>query len=1041
MTTESHTPNPWNAGSYGTLTGSGAKKLASSRVAPLVALARGYWAVLDKEAAVAFANKYRGTAGVQTLKNSLTRFVADDDDMLAMPWHSARSVAEDGTDSKASLYQYRPSSPIADENGKVAKYKFFPGQSMVIDVHPATPVEWMQESNTVLVNEGLLKGDSALTAQLLAYGATVEELSKVIGDNGVPLTVSEARSLLQTIMLRVPKGLRTVIANSASVTTWDGKDGDWRKIGLRDKRVIVAFDGDLAENANVWRETDRIFKFIRQSKGQPALLTLFSTEVAAAQLAAGMDPADKLGIDDYLASIGTWETMLELISPDLPPKPKKEESNAVPGDWRINPFNDAIAEEYVEQMSPQSGQMEGRWVPRARVGGRLRSYIERRRPTEKEIRDGVIDDKQMMRLEDATCEIEISLLDRNQDVDDTPEVETVYGPSTLMSTSPQDWVRHAIQLPNEVLAHPDWPPRKGLDWLGALKANKRDQVESAVAWNTMGWVPVPDGTPAFIVGQQVLAANKHDRLLTKPGVDDRMLPGASKFGVVDNWDENPAELDAYKEQVREDIKSVLQAFVENGFWKNRATAVAVVCAMFRPTIPKHPGTTLYFVGPKGAGKSYTASFIMRAWQEKPGTWTGSALPGSAGDTFGAHENSVSLTPIWVIDDLAPQTDRRKAEQQASDLEAIIRAMFNNSAKRRLDGRTMEQRDVANPIAMLAITAENPPTVPSIQDRTLVFEVPKGAFDDSAEGGSEPGWREKELIRLCDVDGAPARLAAAMIRFWQQDDTGFGHSWADRQATLERIWNDEKETAFEVLSEEHGIPAGEAARFVGQVSSLGLSLNIMYHLAIWAGIDRDDPILDKLGGEDGYVRELYGLAAEGITRARSTTPGTALLKALGNLMATGKAHLRNATTPGAPPFSVRDGDSDPGGTIVGALNQSLGWEYDPKAATWVPKGENIGFFGVKDGKEIALFNTSNAFKAAQRVYPELIPHGQTQTQSWSSVYAENLALSRPARKETLAMRTALGSTDSKATAVSDRLSGVPVLAEKLFELTNGVDDEE
>jgi len=1036
MTTVStHTPNPWSASSYGPITGSGARKLASSRVAPLVALARNYWSFQDKEGATKFANMYRGAAGVGTLKNTLVRLVTidDDEDMLVMPWYSAKAVAEDGTAAKASTYQYRPATPIPSEDGKVAKYKFFPGQSMVIDLHPATPIEWLQESKQVLTTEGLLKGDAALTAQLVEFGpdGIVEELSKVFEADGSPISVPDARLRLQELMLSVPAQLRTVIATSASVTTWQGKDSDWRKVGLRGKRVIVAFDGDLDQNLMVWKETDKMFKYVRSEKGEPTLLTLFSAEVAAAQLAAGMDPEDKLGIDDYFDKIGTWQSLLDLQTPQLPAKPQTAEANAQHGDWRVHPQNDAIVEEYVEQTRPD-GSVHGQWVTRSRVGGRLISHVESRRPTETEISSGVVDDNQKMRLDDASCEIEIAMLDRNQDVEDTPEVFRVYGPSTLMSMPPQDWARHAIQLPNEVLAHPDWPPRKGLDWLGAVKANKRDRVESAVAWNTMGWVPVPGGTPAFIVGEQIIAASERDRLLTRRGVDERLLPGASKFGVIDEWDQN--DIDGYKAQVRDDIRKVLQAFVENGFWKNRAIAVAVVCAMFRPTIPKHPGTTLFFVGPKGEGKSYTASFIMKAWSGKLGTWSANSLPGSAGDTFGAHESSVALAPIWIIDDLAPQSDRRKAEQQLNDLEQIVRAMYNNSAKRRLDGRTMEQRDVANPIAMLAVTGENAPSLPSIQDRTLTFLISK-AFNDT-----EDGWREKALLEVCDIDGAPARLAAAMIRFWQHDDTGFGHSWVDRQEALERTWREQKDVAFEILNDEHGIPAGEAARLVGQISSIGLTLKIMYQLAQWAGMEPDDKFAKLLGREDGYMRELYDLAAEGVKRARSTTPGTALLKALGGLMATGKAHLRNATTPGAPPFSVRSGDEDEAGTDVATLNQALGWEFDARQSTWVPKGPAIGYFGAKNGEQIALFDTSAAFKEAQRAYPELIPHGQTGTQSWGSVYTEGLALGGGNRKESVAARTTLTSTDEKE-KVSGRLSGIPVLASKLFELAGGDTEEE
>lgn len=1032
MTTDTHTPNPWNELSYGPITGSGAKKLASSRVAPLVALARGYWAVADKEGAGNFANMYRGAAGAQSVKSGLVRLVApQDEDLLAMPWFAARSVAEEGAGARAMVYQYRPSTPVFNEDGKAAKYKFFPNQNMVIDIHPSTPIEWLEDSKEVLVTEGLIKGDSALTAQLLQYDTSIEELSKVYGQNGSPMTTGEARLELQALMLRIPASLRTVVASSASVTTWQGKDADWRKIGLRDKRVIVAFDGDIGDNLMVWRETDKIFKFIRQEKGTPLLLTLFSPEVALAQEVAGI-PDEKIGIDDYFQHLGTWQTLMDLKDAQLPGKPQSDEPNAMHGDWRIHPKNDAIVQEYVEQTNPSTGNTSGQWITRARVGGRLLSHVESRRPTEMEIHDGSVDEAEKMRLENASCEIEIALLDRNQDIDDTPQLFRVFGPSTLMSIPPQDWTRHAVQLPNQVLAHPDWPPRKGSDWLSALKANKRDQVEEATAWNTMGWVPVPGGTPAFIVGKQVIASNPAEEKLTRRGVDENLLPGSSKYGVIDDWDAN--DVDGFKAQVREDLAAVLEAYVDNGFWTSRTNAIAILCGAYRGTMPKRPGTTLYFVGPKGKGKTFSSSFLMRPWQSKVGTWTRHNLPGSAGDTFAAHESSISMTPIWVIDDLAPQPDRRKAEAQEAALGDVIRANHNNASKRRMDGRTMSQRDVANPMAMLAVTAENQPTLPSILDRILVLHFGEGSFDDS-----EGGWREKAIEKLCNEDGAPARLAAAMIRFWQQDDTGLGTSWADRIDSLERIHEEEKEIAFALLKEEYGISAGEASRAVGQVTSLGLTLSVMYQLAKWAGVEEGDPILDKLGGEDGYSRDLYRLAAVNVTRARATTPGSALLQALSGLMRSGQAHLRNATTAGAPPFSVRSGAEDVGGTDVAALNEALGWEFDARQSTWVPRGPSIGYFGSKNGEQIALFETGAAFKAAQRAYPDLIPYGQGSTQSWGSVYSEGFALGQPTRKETVATRMTLGPSEPGASdKLSARYSGVPVLAAKLLD-PSGIED--
>lgn len=222
--------------------------------------------------------------------------------------------------------------------------------------------------------------------------------------------------------------------------------------------------------------------------------------------------------------------------------------------------------------------------------------------------------------------------------------------------------------------------------------------------------------------------------------------------------------------------------------------------------------------------------------------------------------------------------------------------------------------------------------------------------------------------------------------------------------------------------------------VKQVASLSLSLRVLYELAIWCGIPVEDPILDHFGaGEGTYTDELHELAASSIIKSRKSTPGRSLVEALSRLLASGRAHLCNPTTPGAPPFVARTGDN--GGAEVAALNQRLGWSYDPSRSTWVPGGNNIGYFGTNAaGEQVALFDTVNAFSESKRQYPNLIPHGQTGTVSWESVWSEGLtptAASR--RKESVASRMSLGE-DSGEETESVRLSGVPVLVEHLLSAT-------
>lgn len=1011
--------NPWNKTSYGAITGSGATKLADSKVAPLVALARGYYRVADKTQTKALAERATAATSVISLTRQLNTLIASDEDILVMPWFALSAVSDMGMSAKSYNTQYRPSKPIRDAEGKTRKYAWFAGERLVIDLHPATPVEWLDDSLTVLMTEGVIKGDSALTSVLLDSGISVDVLSETPSPE-------EARSRLNALMLGIPKSRRVPIVNSASVTTWEDQNDQWRHIRFTDKRVVIAFDGDLAENRMVWKQTKNAMRFVQDRKGRPVILDLFGVEVATAQIEAGMDPADKLGIDDYLSKVGTWETLMSLQTDRLPDEPEAAERQASVGEWRVHPGNAARVQEYAQEQNPDGSKKPAQWMDRYRVGGRVVNTTAKRRPTAQEIRSGVVDAYQEMLLASAECEIEVALLDPGLDWDQEPTLHRVVGPATMLALPPSEWPKHASTLPNEVLNHPDWPPRKGQDWMSAVKANQRDAVEQVIAWNTMGWVPVHEGHPAFIIGNQVLGKTEKDELRTKTGVTENSLPGMSGFGLVDDFRTMSPE--DYKAQVRSDIKRTLKVFIDNGFWTNQSTGVCVLAAMMRPTIPLRPGITLYFVGPRRAGKSHSAGFVLSGWESRYGTWNGSNLNGQASDTAASVEHAVAHSPIWIVDDLAPQPDRRKAEEQESAIAQIIRGVHNGSARRRMDGKTMTQREVANPIALLVLTAENPPNVASIQERIISIRVPRGAFDDT-----EGRWRERELDDAI-AEGIPSRLNAAMVRLWMQDDAGMGTTWGERQRHLNAMFAAERDVALEELSAGYGIEHGEAARHAAQIASLGLSLQVLYDLALWAGLDASDPALQRFGsGKDSYMNALYEMAAASIKKARQGSPGRALTEAIARLLASGKAHLRNPTTAGAPPFVNRESD-DTGATRLGGMNEALGWEFSRD--TWTPKGTPIGYYGVNaEGEQVCLIDTQTGFQEAKRSFPALIPHGQTAPSSWDSVWQEGLAI--PAAKPRPGSAAARVSISEGPEASSERLSGVPLKLSSLLDAS--IDD--
>ena len=164
--------------------GTGAAKLADSAVAPLVAWARGYFDITaaNFEARMKEMNQRKNSGTYKKWDRVMNRA---GEDGLAMPWFSATTVHNHsrgaGTPIVADEWQVRPSDPPKQEGHTAEKPKFekymFPTKARTpLDIHPATPHEWIDHTPLVMVTEGLLKGDSALTGWLLDRGITRAEL-------------------------------------------------------------------------------------------------------------------------------------------------------------------------------------------------------------------------------------------------------------------------------------------------------------------------------------------------------------------------------------------------------------------------------------------------------------------------------------------------------------------------------------------------------------------------------------------------------------------------------------------------------------------------------------------------------------------------------------------------------------------------------------------------------------------------------------------------------------------------------------------------
>ena len=1005
---------PWTTAHYSPLvTGSGAAKLAASGIAPLVAAARGYGVFSDPEAAKVVAKKSSLATGAVALRTKLVAMVANDDsDVLTIPWFGLGAVVAEGRNTRSRTTQLRPSHPLINAQGKPAKYEFLPGESTKLDVNPATPSEWITSGHQILMTEGVLKGDSALTALLRSAGISDAALT-------IPVDPAEARSALEILMLGVPVADRVPIVSFAGVANW-ASQADWRSVQLRDRRVIVAFDGDATTNFNVYKQAALLFDFVTTKGGTPSLLNLGSLEAEVAKLAAGVNAETKLGIDDYLAQVGDWAGALSLIQADLPPEPMRADNEMFPvGTWRVNPESEYLVEELAGRMGPDGSMGEPFWQPRTAIGGRIHSIEELRIPSRQEIRTGVIADH-ISSVASSSCVLELHWLDPATGEERSG---TVTGPTDLLAYSPNDWDRKGASVPDEVLMHPEWPPRFGQQWLSAIKAHRTAEIQRRSAWDAMGWVPVKGGHPAFIIGGQVLGKTVEDEQRTVPGVTELVLSNSSKFGVIDTYAETSTE--EYKAQVLADIEAVLDGYIEAGAWADRFSAAAAVGAMYRPTIPAPVTTSMYIYGPPRAGKSFHAAHMMGGWQCTLGTWSISNLPGSAGDTLAFVEFALARTVIWVADDLAPSTNRQQAEAQEAKVGDLIRAVHNGAPRQKMDGSKGTPRPQGASSTLFIVTAENEPQVASVRERVIAVNTPEGAFT----GGDAVA----ALDELISINGAPARLTAALIRFWLSDNE-FGTTWAEKTAGVAARISELTRFAATTLEQEHGMRAADSTRHARIAAELAVTFEVLALLAESVGMSEDHPLMAKLGREEGaYMHDLFAGAARTIRSQRTSKPGRSLVSALRHMLEAGLAHIENPNTPGQPPVEAEGNGGPDEAARVAQLNRALGWVPD-SSGVWMPKGQTLGFYGVtpRGGEKVVLFNAQNAFGLAKRLHPDRILGGTNANSSWNSVWGEGLCANRKKRDGVVTVEQKLGAVvDGEIVTGRIAKAGVPVLLDALL----------
>lgn len=977
------------------LPGHGAAKLSSSGVAPLVAAARGYMTVTPdnlRQQAEALRLTPMNSAGATQLKKAVA-----DEDAMVMPWVRMDSTLENarrGTKATPTAIQFRPSTPVINDDGEPSKYLNIRGVPTVLDVNPATPAEWFLDAPRILLTEGIIKGDSTLTALLRHHGVSEETLGNDHGGDPVA-----ARAALREAMKNIPVEDRVLIISFVGVANWR-QNPEWTSLHLAGREPWIAYDTDVATNAQVWKQASDLVTYLEGSRKTKPARFINVPPVAG-------DP--KAGLDDYFAAPpedggGTWADVESLLG-ELPDRPSTEHGGEDVGALRVHPDGHCV-EESVAVNDPTGRMVGTRWEPIADIGGRIKSVELTRAPTDEEIETGILgkgvgSEGDPGRSKLSGVEIELTWKDPANP--DRIVTANVTGPAAILNYRPVEWPRQGARIPFNVLRHPKWPPKEGDKWLEAIKTNRPEETIEKVRWSSMGWVPSDEGAPQFIVGSQIVTADGivEDADTSIIGVTDHELPGAEDFGVIAPDHDRDGTDEKWMAQAKADLEEVWAAYIDSGAWTDQNVAATVLAIGLRPALPLPCQTVGYMVGRPRSGKSWTAAATMAFWTSKvPGAWHNNHLPGKATDTVASMENAVARTPIWVADDLAPSTDRRQASSQEAALGDLIRSVFNRSGKRRMKA-DMSARDVNKPKALLVLTAENEPSVHSISERIVRLTFGSGSLNPDRNVTSK-------VVATYSETGAAARLAGAFIR-WHAWRAKTADGWADLYSRWSIAKDAARASAAEIISGSSD--QGQADRHATMAADLMVTYSILAEFARDIGADKR---IVRACNREMQVRVANQVAAAHDAQ-ESSAPGRSTIEAIATLLRSGQGHIAHAEMATSAPSNDD------------LRNLVLGWVPGTEQGQMRPTGRTIGWLlKTRDGKqEVALLDPKTAFNEAQRAYPDIIPYGNKANQAWAAVWDEGLALSpdHGGWKRRSNGRSPLNTVD--VTVGGTRLRGVPV----------------
>lgn len=964
-------------------------KLVDSQVAPLIAAARGYRAFLS-----ASANAVRERAGANDPANqhsrSRTRQInsALRESALVMPWYSARSIQESRSSwAVEATFQLRPASPIATAkrdafgNRRTMKYLNLDGAKTVVDAHPATPPEWLADPTIpVFFTEGILKGDSLLSAMLLAAGDhvadAISELPDVDGDDPderfSALQEASLELLRTRILPAVPHDKRLVVLSAIGVANWSKASPSWSTVELKGRDFYIAFDGDMSRNQDVWRQADRLWRYA-DGRGADVKLLDLNYDVVAGDGAGKV----QLGLDDYFGA-PRYATLADVlargVSAQLPPPPQQED---VPGQWRVTA--DGLRIQECVKSDGDDGPAT-HWVTRLGFGARVKAYRPTIAPTQHEIERGIHDRDIATTADMVRVDIEFRWTNPASSED---EVAVVTGTGSILEQTPANWTRYCKALiPQNLLMHPEWPPKNKLadGFMAAMKDAAPDDVEDAVAWDTMGWCP-GGSAPVFVIGDQVFPIDPDDEGRFRPGVTPQTFPGSNRFGFDDVSDIDARGVVAAIQAV----SSVFLGRIPNTpaemqpIARPEVGAIAMLAGI-RIVLPERPHAVLYFYGPPGQGKSYLAGCVFAFVQRYPGAFKEGALPGSAQDTLASTEFTLGRVPIWVMDDVAPKQSARASETQATVIEDLIRLVFNGQAKGRMEIQNgqFQQRPKSMPRALFMLTGEMEPQTPSIRQRTIMLSM-----DGTALGSHPKALDMMDVLRTNELN-IPSKLARLCLdaTIWRIREIGWQAYCAElKQARLAL------EARFAAT-----IGTKSAKRSAGLAADIALGTEALRNVHRQWLADSDDESVRSLVPSlcDELISHVASTMRAAHDSQRESAPGTMLVEAIREALRAGDGYIVDPDRPMAPPLAdvsdsflntrlgwVNEGQPKPGAVQIGVLRGK-----DSPSPEELERREAAG---VTVDDRVVLLDVSAAFKLASQKYRSLVQSGTSPTSAWTDAW--------------------------------------------------------